>query len=214
MAWHAALLRPDVFHAIAALSIHWSGIAPAPTPAVKPTDMMRAAVGEDGFLYILYFQEPGVAEAELDVDLRHTLRTVLYTLSGDIPRDQYRFFATDAKQLADNLAEPPGPLDWLSDADLDAFVESYSHHGTFFGGLNWYRCIDRSSGTPGAVRGTEDRAAGAVHRRRVRLDLRSDPRSGAGHPFRSAQPPRPHLDRRLRPLDPAGGTRAGQPRTD
>ena len=65
VAWHSALLRPDRFDAVAALSVHWGGIAARPTPSMKPTEAMRAALG-DNFLYILYFQEPGVAERELD----------------------------------------------------------------------------------------------------------------------------------------------------
>lgn len=144
VAWHSALLRPDLFTAVCGISIHWSGVAPLPTPRLLPTEAMRRALG-DGFLYILWFQEPGVAEAELDADLRGTLRRILYELSGDIPRDQYRFFDTSARTLADNLHEPPGPLPWLGDEDLDAFVESFSHHGTFFGGLNWYRNIDANA---------------------------------------------------------------------
>ena len=143
VAWHCALLRPDRFHAVAALSVHFGGITSIPTPRVRPTDAMRAALG-DAFLYILYFQEPGVAERELDADLRRTLGAFLYGLSGDIPRDQYRFFDLTATCVFDVLRELPGPLPWLSDADLDAFVESFSHHGTFRGGINWYRNIDRS----------------------------------------------------------------------
>ena len=42
------------------------------------------------------------------------------------------------------MRDLPGPLPWLSDADLDVFVESFSHHGTFAGGINWYRNIDRN----------------------------------------------------------------------
>jgi pimeloyl-ACP methyl ester carboxylesterase len=143
VAWHAALLRPDRFHAVAALSVHWSGVAALGTPAVAPTDAMRAAL-EGGFLYILHFQAPGVAEAELDPDLRRSLGSVLYSLSGDIPRDQYRFFDLSAHDLSGVLTPLPGPLPWLSAADLDAFVASYAHHGTFFGGINWYRNIDRN----------------------------------------------------------------------
>ena len=104
---------------------------------------MRAALG-DTFLYILYFQEPGVAEAELDADLRRTLGATLYGLSGDVPRDEYRFFDPNARSFADVTNELPGPLPWLSEADLDVFVESFAHHGTFAGGINWYRNIDRN----------------------------------------------------------------------
>jgi pimeloyl-ACP methyl ester carboxylesterase len=143
VAWHTALLRPDRIRAVAALSVHFGGVAAVSTPRMKPTDAMRAALG-DAFLYVLYFQEPGVAERELDADLRRTLRTTLYALSGDVPRDEYRFFDPGARTFADVVNEPPGPLEWLSETDLDAFCASFEHHGTFFGGLNWYRNIDRN----------------------------------------------------------------------
>ena len=44
---------------------------------------------------------------------------------------------------------------WLSDADLDVFVDSYSHHGTFFGGLNWYRNIDHGAEQLAAFAGVQ-----------------------------------------------------------
>jgi pimeloyl-ACP methyl ester carboxylesterase len=144
VAWHSALLRPDRFTAVVGMSVHWGGIPARPTPAVAPTDMMRAALG-GGFLYILAFQEPGVAEAELDPDIRGTLRRFLYSLSADIPRDRFAFFDLGASCIGDLLDEPAGPLDWLSDADLDVFVEEFERQGTFAGGLNWYRNIDRSA---------------------------------------------------------------------
>jgi pimeloyl-ACP methyl ester carboxylesterase len=143
VAWHCALLRPDRFHAVAALSVHFAGVAPVVTPRVKLTEVMRAALG-DGFLYVLYFQEPGVAERELDADLRRTLAATLYGISADVPRDQFRFFDPSAQCFFDVVRDPPGPLDWLSDNDLEVFVDSFRHHGTFAGGLNWYRNIDRN----------------------------------------------------------------------
>jgi pimeloyl-ACP methyl ester carboxylesterase len=36
---------------------------------------------------------------------------------------------------------PPLPWPWLSEAELDYFVEQYSRSG-FTGGLNWYRSMD------------------------------------------------------------------------
>ena len=43
-----------------------------PRAPMRPTEMMRALT-PDSFNYILYFQTPGVAEAELDSDVRRTL---------------------------------------------------------------------------------------------------------------------------------------------
>lgn len=141
VAWHAGALRPDRFRAVVGMSVHWGGIAPVSTPHIAPTDALRAAV-QGGFLYILHFQEPGVAESELDGDLRSSLARVMYTLSGDLPRDRFRFFDTSARCLADILEEPPGELPWLSDGDLDVFAAEFARQGTFAGGINWYRCID------------------------------------------------------------------------
>jgi pimeloyl-ACP methyl ester carboxylesterase len=85
-----------------------------------------------------------VAERELDADLRRTLAAILYGLSGDLPRDEYRFFDPTATCFFDVVRDLPGSLPWLSDADLDVFVDSFAHHGTFRGGINWYRNIDRN----------------------------------------------------------------------
>ena len=38
---------------------------------------------DDLVFYQLYFQSPGVAEAELESDVRGTVRSVLYSISGD-----------------------------------------------------------------------------------------------------------------------------------
>ena len=40
---------------------------------------------DDRFWYIRYFQQPGVAEAELERDLEHSLLSIYYTLSADAP---------------------------------------------------------------------------------------------------------------------------------
>jgi pimeloyl-ACP methyl ester carboxylesterase len=60
VAWHCALLRPDMFHAVALLSVpylmrSWTDL--------RPTEAMQRMAGEQEF-YQLYFQEPGQAEAE------------------------------------------------------------------------------------------------------------------------------------------------------
>jgi pimeloyl-ACP methyl ester carboxylesterase len=137
VAWNAALMRPDRFHAVVGMSVSWSGHR----GTTRPTDSMRAAM-KGAFLYILYFQDEGVAEAVMDKDIRGTMRRIMYSLSGDIGRDQFRFFNPAAETIEDCLREPDSLPDWLREEDLDVFVEEFERKGTFRHGINWYRCID------------------------------------------------------------------------
>jgi len=63
VAWTAPVLHPERFSAVAGLSL-----PPVPRPKVPTTQAFRRIFG-DNFFYILYFQEPGVAEAELEADV-------------------------------------------------------------------------------------------------------------------------------------------------
>jgi len=137
VAWHCALLRPERFRAVAALSVPYVGRSPLP-----PIEMFRMMAG-DRFFYILYFQEPGVAERELEADVRSTLRRFLYAASGDVtePLDFWQK-PKDAKFL-DGLPEPKALPSWLREADLDYFTNEFQRAG-FRGGLNWYRNFDRN----------------------------------------------------------------------
>ena len=79
VAWHTALLRPDRVRGVIGLSVPYR-----PRGSSAPIASMRAAIG-DGF-YMVYFQQPGVADAELARDPRQTFTRVLYGASGDAPR--------------------------------------------------------------------------------------------------------------------------------
>ena len=76
IAWQAARLRPDRFRAIVSLSVPFRPRSPA-----RPTSLMPQTA--DAQFYQLYFQEPGVAEAEFEKDPRLTLRAMLYGGSGE-----------------------------------------------------------------------------------------------------------------------------------
>jgi pimeloyl-ACP methyl ester carboxylesterase len=140
VAWHAALLRPDVFPAVVGISVPFGPRLPG---GVRPTEMLRSGLGE-AFFYVLYFQDVGAAEAELDGDIRGTLRRILYSISGDIPPQDFRFFDPNARCFNDLLREPAALPAWLSEEDLDVFVGEFERKGTFRHGLNWYRNIDQS----------------------------------------------------------------------
>ena len=147
VAWNAALLRPDRFRAVATASVPY-----IPQGDVLPTDMLKA-LSKDFFSYILYFQEPGPAEAELEADVRTGLRRFFYTLSGEIPRDQLLWDKNPRESnFMDQLTQPPEPMAWLAEAELDFFVGEFERRG-FRNGLNWYRCIDRSWAQMRAFRG-------------------------------------------------------------
>lgn len=138
VAWNAALMRPDRFKAVAALSVPFSPRAPAaPMAYLKKTFAER-------FFYILYFQEPGVVEAELGADIPKSLRSIYYTISaeGDGPRRAMPPTASNAKML-DTQIDPGAPPAWLSKHDFDFYVREFARNG-FEAPLNWYRNIDRN----------------------------------------------------------------------
>jgi len=139
VAWNAALLRPDRFRAVVGMSVPF-----LPRMPVRPLAMMKAMAG-DRFLYILYFQEPGKAEAELDPRAREMMRGMLYTASGSIDPGQIRKMVELPKtaKFLDGIVQPEKLPDWLGEDDLGVYVAEFERTG-FRGGLNWYRNFDRN----------------------------------------------------------------------
>ncbi len=173
---------------------------------------LRAGIG-DGF-YMVYFQQPGVADAELDADRPATFRRILSSASGD---------GTDGPGPAGLPVVPPGGgfLDicpepralpaWLTGPDIDSYAAQYATAG-FTGPLNWYRNLDRNWELTAPWHHAPAACPGPVRRRRP----------GPGHPVPRhpgepgpAGPGRPAAARagaaaRLRALDPAGAARRGE----
>ena len=139
VAWNAALLRPDVFRAVCGMSVPF-----LPRMPIRPLAMMKAMAGER-FFYILYFQEPGKAEAELDPRAREMMRGMLYTASGSIDPAKLRRAAELPKsaKFLDAMTQPEKLPDWLREEDLEVYVAEFERTG-FRGGLNWYRNFDRN----------------------------------------------------------------------
>ena len=136
VAWNSALWRPDIFRAVIALSVPTSERGPMP-----PTQLFKQMFG-DSFFYILYFQTPGVAEHELQKDVRLTLRKFLYSASGDAGERELQM-QPETIGFLDQMEDPEKLPAWLSEADLDFFVGEFERTG-FRGGLNWYRNFDRT----------------------------------------------------------------------
>lgn len=139
VASHTALLHPDRVAGLVNMSVPHLRRAPMP-----PLQLMRAAMG-DRFFYILYFQEPGVADEDLGRDPATTMRRMLAGLAvrrGE-DLDSSGLSAPDGRGFVDRLPEPDALPDWLSQAELDHYTAEFGRTG-FTGGLNWYRNIDRN----------------------------------------------------------------------
>ena len=119
LVWQLAVLHPERVRAVAGLSVPFVPRSPAP-----PVPIMRRHLGED--FYIVWFQEPGVADAALAGDVRRTLTT--------------------SRQWTEQWAEEKRPArrpEWLSEEELEVYIEAFERTG-FTGGLNWYRNMDRN----------------------------------------------------------------------
>jgi pimeloyl-ACP methyl ester carboxylesterase len=136
VAWHAALLRPDRFRAVAALSVPLG-----PRPPAPPTAILRKRF-EGVFFYMLYFQQPGVGEAELEQDVRRSLRLMYFAASGDSSPVPGFVGKPAGAKLLDGMIDPEVLPSWLTAADLDAYAAAFTHAG-FRGALHRYRNMDR-----------------------------------------------------------------------
>ncbi len=130
-AWGCALTHPDKITAVGGLSVPFM-----PRGEVPPLEMLQQLFA-DQFFYQLYFQEPGVAEAEFEKDIRVALKKFLCLASGDADLTSMPQKPKDADLLSD-LEEPQQMPAWLTDADLDYYVDEFTRSG-FRGPLNYYR---------------------------------------------------------------------------
>ncbi len=143
VAWHAALLRPDRFRGVAGLSVPFR-----PRGRARPTSAMPQT--ETSLFYQLYFQEPGVAETELERNPRDTVRRLLFSASGDAPGRTDNALGREAPGMVPRaggfltrMLDPERLPPWLTEADVNSCAAEFARAG-FRGGLNWYRNIDRN----------------------------------------------------------------------
>lgn len=136
-AWTVALRHRSRVAGLVLLSVPY---APDRLPA-RPSELY-AAMAQRHFLHLHYFQEPGVAERELDARPREFLQRLFHALSG-----RYRYLdiwrhPTDGNGYLDVLPDAPDlPWDWLSENELDHYASVFARTG-FGGGLSWYRAYD------------------------------------------------------------------------
>jgi pimeloyl-ACP methyl ester carboxylesterase len=138
VAWQAALLRPDRFRSVIALSPPFRPRAFG--GSVPPTTLMPQ--NKDAVFYQLFLQTPE-AEAALARDIRRTFRSQFYSLSGDRPPSAGGGFAGGmVPRKGGVLADPASLPAWVTESDIDVYVAEFTRSG-FRGPLSWWRNIDR-----------------------------------------------------------------------
>jgi pimeloyl-ACP methyl ester carboxylesterase len=136
IAYGTALFHPERVRAVAGLSVPPLGRGP------KPGIELFREIYKDRFFYQLYFQEPGVAETELEADIPTSLRKFYYWCSGEGQKAKVKIDNPAAPGLLDRLVDPDPLPAWLTEADLDYYVGQF-RNGGFRGPLNRYRNSER-----------------------------------------------------------------------
>ena len=143
----SALVRPDVFRAVALLSVPY-----APPGGPRPSEVFPHIGGEDEEFYVSYFQEPGRAEAEIEPDVRGWLAGFYAALSADTmpepgaPDPHFVSRGGTGDGTGGGTLRERFPRDrlpsWLTDPELDVYAEEFERTG-MTGALARYRNMDR-----------------------------------------------------------------------
>ncbi|SFU06754.1 alpha/beta fold hydrolase [Pseudomonas marincola] len=134
IAWHLAQLEPERISAVVTLSVPFAGRGKRPA-----IEIMRE-VFSDRFNYIVYFQQPGVAEQELDADIARSLRIFMQGASSSDLLLQPR--SKDSTLFA-GIETPAQLPEWCAPEDFAVYVETFADKG-FRGAINWYRNFERN----------------------------------------------------------------------
>jgi pimeloyl-ACP methyl ester carboxylesterase len=134
--WNTTALHPDRVRAVAALSVPY-----APRGKISSLALWKQLYA-GRFFYQLYFQEPGIAEAEFEADILTALRKLYFAGSGEAPKGIFRADKPADARMLDDLPNPVRLPAWLTDADLHYYAEQFERSG-FRGGLNRYRNQER-----------------------------------------------------------------------
>lgn len=140
VAWGTAQLHPERVAGVVGMSVPF-----VPRPPAPPIQIMRQMFA-DNFFYMVYFQDPGVADAELGSDPHRTMSRLLAGggFSADAGGgDLSAMFANDGRGFVERIPDPDGLPAWLTQEELDTYVAEFRRTG-YTGGINWYRNLDRN----------------------------------------------------------------------
>ena len=136
--WQMSVLHPDRVDGVVGVSVPFQRRGPA-----LPIPRMRERFA-GVFFYMLHFQEPGVADAELAADPERTMRLLFSAGAAPSgPEAAFAAIADDGRGFLARIPEADGLPSWVSDVDVRVYADAFRRTG-FTGPLNWYRNIDRN----------------------------------------------------------------------
>ena len=147
LAWHMAVHHPQRLRGVAPLCVPYD-MEMAGNSDMLPSELF-AAIAEQHFFHMHYYQAVGLAESHTLGREREFLSRLFWALSARgrlldwtrCPRQGTQF--RDVPEAPPS--EPPGP--WLSAKDFDYYLQEYLCAGpelAFIGGINSYRAMDRN----------------------------------------------------------------------
>lgn len=141
VAWHCALMRPDVFTAVFGLSVPFQPRRPkGPPTAAMAAITKRAGLGE---LYINQFQAPD-AHLAFEADVATGLRRGFYAYDGATPPGrQSTGFIPEGETFISTVPADATLPPWMTPEHFAEYVDAFSAGG-FKGPLDWYRNLDRN----------------------------------------------------------------------
>jgi pimeloyl-ACP methyl ester carboxylesterase len=134
--WQLALRNPQRVRGVVGMSVPF-----VPRSQMPPIQIWKQ-VFTDTWFYILYFQEPGVADEDLGRDAHTTMRRFLCGVST-AGEASAMLSSRDGRGMVERMPEPTALPDWLTQEEVDHYGDVFARTG-FTGGLNWYRNFDRN----------------------------------------------------------------------
>lgn len=150
VAWTAAWIQPDVFEAVAGVSVAFSGrglmgLPGSPFGEMRPSRIESEIAGSGRIFYQQYFSQPGTIAREAEPDIRGWLNRVYYGISAAAPLPTFSSLSSDeevvallretaiclqrGKGFSDDLIEPEAQPEWLSLEDLDIYAAEFERAG-------------------------------------------------------------------------------------
>nr|XP_020754299.1 bifunctional epoxide hydrolase 2 [Odocoileus virginianus texanus] len=133
LVWSISLFHPERVRAVASLN---TPFMPS-NPKVSSMEIIKA---NPAFNYQLYFQEPGVAEAELEKNLNRTFKIFFRSNDENVVTVSR---VCEMGGILVNTPEEPTLSRMVTEEDIQFYVQEFKKSG-FRGPLNWYRNMDRN----------------------------------------------------------------------